>query len=95
MFCNFIVQDPEGIFETLDHATEGGKKHLSVEKIYKKLSQLDHVLIRPDTYVGSIEQQTEVRFISYFLNNFLIQQTGWTELCRFFLIRVENFILLL
>lgn len=26
-----------------------------VENIYKKVSQLEHVLLRPDTYVGSAE----------------------------------------
>jgi len=26
-----------------------------VEDVYKKVTQLEHVLLRPDTYVGSIE----------------------------------------
>lgn len=26
-----------------------------VETIYQKVSQLEHVLLRPDTYVGSVE----------------------------------------
>jgi DNA topoisomerase II len=30
-------------------------KELAVEKIYQKKSQLEHILLRPDTYVGSIE----------------------------------------
>ena len=27
-------------------------KQLSVEKIYQKKSQLEHILLRPDTYIG-------------------------------------------
>eukprot|EP00976_Prorocentrum_cordatum_P108418 1194839-Prorocentrum_minimum.AAC.3 len=29
-----------------------------VEEIYQKKSQLEHILLRPDTYVGSVEKQT-------------------------------------
>jgi DNA topoisomerase-2 len=27
-------------------------KKLTVEKIYQKKSQLEHILLRPDTYIG-------------------------------------------
>lgn len=27
----------------------------SVEEVYQKISQLDHILLRPDTYIGSVE----------------------------------------
>ena len=30
-----------------------------VEKIYQKKTQLEHILLRPDTYIGSIEQQRD------------------------------------
>ncbi|KAJ3160651.1 DNA topoisomerase 2 [Geranomyces michiganensis] len=30
----------------------------SIEEIYQKKTQLEHILIRPDTYIGSIESQT-------------------------------------
>lgn len=33
----------------------GGDKRLSVERIYQKKSQLEHILLRPDTYIGSVE----------------------------------------
>ncbi len=26
-----------------------------VEDIYKKVTQVEHVLLRPDTYIGSVE----------------------------------------
>ncbi len=31
-----------------------------IEKIYQKKSQLEHILLRPDTYVGSIERDKKV-----------------------------------
>ena len=36
------------------------KKRLSVERIYQKKSQLEHILLRPDTYIGSVESVTQV-----------------------------------
>ncbi|KAF4084599.1 hypothetical protein AMELA_G00108020 [Ameiurus melas] len=30
-------------------------EHLSVERIYQKKTQLEHILLRPDTYIGSVE----------------------------------------
>ena len=38
----------------------GGKKKLSVERIYQKKTQLEHILLRPDTYIGSVEKVTQV-----------------------------------
>ncbi|XP_049810564.1 DNA topoisomerase 2-alpha-like isoform X1 [Schistocerca nitens] len=38
-------------------------KNLTVEKIYQKKSQLEHVLLRPDTYIGSVEPVTEVMWV--------------------------------
>lgn len=35
------------------------KKGKSIEEIYTKKTQLEHILLRPDTYVGSIEKQTQ------------------------------------
>jgi len=35
------------------------RKGKSIEQIYQKKSQLEHILLRPDTYVGSIETQRE------------------------------------
>ena len=36
-------------------ADGGGNKRLSVERIYQKKSQLEHILLRPDTYIGSVQ----------------------------------------
>lgn len=35
------------------------RKSKTIEQIYQKKSQLEHILLRPDTYVGSIETQKE------------------------------------
>lgn len=41
-------------------AAKGKKKSgKSIEETYQKLSQLDHVLLRPDTYIGSTEKQQQ------------------------------------
>ena len=34
-----------------------------VEQIYKKMTQLEHVIARPDTYVGSVQMQTEKMWV--------------------------------
>lgn len=36
-----------------------GKKSRTIEQIYQKKTQLEHILLRPDTYIGSIEQQQQ------------------------------------
>lgn len=33
---------------------------LSVERVYQKKTQLEHILLRPDTYIGSVEPVTQV-----------------------------------
>lgn len=38
-------------------------KKLTVEKIYQKKSQLEHILLRPDTYIGSVEPVTEMMWV--------------------------------
>lgn len=35
-------------------------KKLSVERVYQKKTQLEHILLRPDTYIGSVEPLTQV-----------------------------------
>ena len=37
-------------------------KRLGVERIYQKKSQREHILLRPDTYVGSVQPNQEVRW---------------------------------
>lgn len=40
-----------------------GNKRLSVERLYQRKTQLEHILLRPDTYVGSTEESTELTFV--------------------------------
>ena len=39
------------------------KKAESVEQTYKKVSQIQHVILRPDTYIGSTEVVEEPMWI--------------------------------
>lgn len=38
-------------------------KEMSIEKMYQKKSQLEHILLRPDTYIGSVEILKEEMWI--------------------------------
>ncbi|KAM6312297.1 DNA topoisomerase 2-alpha [Podargus strigoides] len=42
---------------------DGPKKGLSVEHIYQKKTQLEHILLRPDTYIGSVELVTQQMWV--------------------------------
>ena len=35
------------------------KSDKPLEKVYQKKTQLEHILLRPDTYIGSVELQKE------------------------------------
>lgn len=48
-------EDPTAIFENIDNKKSGNKRD-SIERIYQKKTQLEHILLRPDTYVGSVER---------------------------------------
>lgn len=50
--------------ENFPVAAGGGNKRMSVERIYQKKTQLEHILLRPDTYIGSVETVTQVCFCS-------------------------------
>ncbi|KAH9501320.1 DNA topoisomerase 2-beta [Dermatophagoides farinae] len=39
------------------------KKRQSIERIYQKKTQLEHILLRPDTYIGSVEKETKQMWI--------------------------------
>ncbi|XP_010138483.1 PREDICTED: DNA topoisomerase 2-alpha, partial [Buceros rhinoceros silvestris] len=41
----------------------GASKKISVEHIYQKKTQLEHILLRPDTYIGSVEQVTQQMWV--------------------------------
>lgn len=39
------------------------KRVKAIEEIYQKKTQLEHILLRPDTYVGSIEREKSPKWI--------------------------------
>lgn len=36
---------------------------MSVERIYQRKTQLEHILLRPDTYIGSTEETTQPMWV--------------------------------
>ncbi|KAL0871694.1 hypothetical protein ABMA27_004209 [Loxostege sticticalis] len=50
-----------GTTEAAPPAAKGSKG--TIEKIYQKKSQLEHILLRPDTYIGSVERATETMWV--------------------------------
>lgn len=44
-------------------AKKGASGKKTVEEIYQKKSQLEHILLRPDTYIGSVERLTQEMFV--------------------------------
>ena len=50
----------EGAAKGAAKGSKKSNKRLSVERIYQKKTQLEHILLRPDTYVGSIEAVEQV-----------------------------------
>jgi DNA topoisomerase-2 len=49
-------------------------KELAVEKIYQKKSQLEHILLRPDTYIGSVELLQQEMWIWDFENEKMVKK---------------------
>ena len=49
-------------------------KEMAVEKIYQKKSQLEHILLRPDTYIGSVELLQQEMWIWDFDNEKMIKK---------------------
>ena len=49
--------ESSGEFEKLVLPTKGKKKSADVSEIYKKMSHIEHVLEKPDSYVGSVEME--------------------------------------
>ena len=35
----------------------------SIEEIYQKKTQLEHILLRPDTYIGSVEHDRQTLWV--------------------------------
>lgn len=51
-----------------------GSKRLSVERIYQKKTQLEHILLRPDTYIGSVEEVTQPMWVYDELQDAIVER---------------------
>ncbi|KAM5135385.1 DNA topoisomerase 2-alpha [Mantella aurantiaca] len=47
----------------VEKVKKSDNKRLSVERIYQKKTQLEHILLRPDTYIGSVEPVTQQMWV--------------------------------
>lgn len=62
---NQMAKDDLSNFPDIDQLVSASgqsakNKKLSVERIYQKKTQHEHILLRPDTYIGSVEKTTQV-----------------------------------
>ncbi|KAJ1920311.1 DNA topoisomerase 2 [Mycoemilia scoparia] len=64
---NGVIEPAEtensGISTPTSVASKGSKAKRTVEEIYQKKSQLEHILLRPDTYIGTVEPITETMWV--------------------------------
>uniref|UniRef100_A0A5S6QLN5 DNA topoisomerase 2 n=1 Tax=Trichuris muris TaxID=70415 RepID=A0A5S6QLN5_TRIMR len=61
--CDVSHSDPLHVFQSLDKVSKERSKKLSIEEIYQRKTQLEHILLRPDTYIGSIEPHTDLIWV--------------------------------
>ncbi|CAD1477982.1 unnamed protein product [Heterotrigona itama] len=47
----------------VENGSSDASKKKTIEGIYQKKSQLEHILLRPDTYIGSVEPVTEIMWV--------------------------------
>lgn len=53
----------ENVANDVKDAKPKTNKKLSVERIYQKKTQLEHILLRPDTYIGSVEPVSQQMWV--------------------------------
>lgn len=56
-------------------ATTGTGKTKTIEDIYQKKTQLEHILLRPDSYIGSIQKYTSPMYIWDQVTSKIVSQT--------------------
>ncbi|EGD72949.1 DNA topoisomerase II, variant [Salpingoeca rosetta] len=49
--------------QAMKKSKKGADAGKTVEEIYQKKTQLEHILLRPDTYIGSVESNTKNLFV--------------------------------
>lgn len=45
----------DDVFTNIDKLDNKKRESMTIEKMYQKKTQLEHILLRPDTYIGSVE----------------------------------------
>ena len=63
MSSDIEMESDSEVEMTSKNKPKTSNKRLSVERIYQKKSQLEHILLRPDTYIGSVETETKVSLL--------------------------------
>lgn len=58
---NNVSKKEEG--ENVSNNKNDSSKKMSVERVYQKKTQLEHILLRPDTYIGSVEPVTQPMWV--------------------------------
>ena len=53
------VAKPRSALGPATNSGGGGGNGKTIEDIYQKKTQLEHILLRPDTYIGSTEKQQQ------------------------------------
>jgi DNA topoisomerase 2-beta len=61
--ANKAAKPGKGSSEVQINNAKPSNKRLSVERIYQKKTQLEHILLRPDTYIGSVESITQSMWV--------------------------------
>lgn len=61
-------EEDRAVFTNIDETKKKGKA--TIEDTYQKKSQLEHILLRPDTYIGSVEYTEKAVSITF--HNFLL-----------------------
>jgi hypothetical protein len=60
---SFSIKSKQNETYRKESVTEIGDCLVPVERIYQKKTQVEHILMRPDTYIGSIEPLTQEMWI--------------------------------
>ncbi|XP_046806449.1 DNA topoisomerase 2 [Lucilia cuprina] len=59
---------------SMQNGSKAGGGGLSIEQMYQKKSQLEHILLRPDTYIGSVEHTKELMWVYNEERNRMVQR---------------------
>uniref|UniRef100_A0A0K0F8B8 DNA topoisomerase 2 n=1 Tax=Strongyloides venezuelensis TaxID=75913 RepID=A0A0K0F8B8_STRVS len=64
-----LSREDLSVFTNIDNVKSGKSAKGSIEQMYQKKSQLEHILLRPDTYIGSVEYTDKTPMWVYDIDN--------------------------